>query len=189
MKKYILLFFISFILLNTLEAQEQRVFIKNVGVQINPYLKTSDDKGWNFTLRYNRVLFNSFSLGTELFINTYDNPAYYRKSYGVSLFGRYTFMQPKLNYFIEVHTWAAYGKWEHKAYLPEYATNDPYLMNSGNFYQYLNYFIAPGIEIPTSNKRFSLDLMLKLSTQNVVFDSWNIAPTFRINLHYKQKSK
>ena len=180
----ILMLFIScFVIAQTntpSKAKKQKVF----GIQLNPYWKSSDEKGWTMALRYAVDLHKHFSLGFELTGNTYDNPGYNNKKAGISLLMRYNIINTgKILWFTELDISAWYGYWEHKEDNEEYINNYPYF-NSNTSYQQINWFFAPGLRIPFAKDKLSVDLMLKMSTEPVVFDNWKIAPTFRFNIHF-----
>ena len=167
-------------------AQEEKPLkTKILGVQINPYAKNTDDTGWAAALRYSKIYKERLTIGSEIFGTTYDNPSYSRKEIELSLFVRYNIInKPKINYFIEASTSVAYGNWNFKQFVKEYSTNYPYFHENATYFQYFDYYLAPGIQIPFAKNKYSLDLMLKVSTIPVLFDSWNIAPTFKFNIHF-----
>jgi len=162
------------------KAKKPKVF----GVQINPYWKNADEKGWTVALRYAIDLHKHFILGFEFAGNTYNNPGYNNKKAGLSLIMRYNIIETgKLLWFTELDVSAWYGIWEHKEIKDEYCYNFPYF-TSDEDYQLYNWFVAPGIRIPFAKDRLSVDLMLKVSDTPVVFDRWKLAPSFRFNIHF-----
>jgi hypothetical protein len=168
-------------------AQEENQKTKKpiiIGIQANPYWKSADEKGWALALRYAVDLHKHFTLGFELSGNIYDNSGYNNKKAGISLLGRYNITETrKLLWFAELDVSAWYAYWDYKEMNDKYTKNYPYYTSDTN-YQLFNWFFAPGVRIPFAKDKLSIDLMLKMSSEPVIFDSWKIAPSFRFNIHF-----
>jgi len=180
----ILFLFISSILLAQTKEVQKTKKPKVFGIQLNPYLKSSDETGWAMALRYAVDVHKHFTLGFELTGNIYNNPGYNNKKAGISLLMRYNIAKSgKILWFAELDISAWYGYWDYKELNEDYINNYPYFNDDTN-YQQINWFFAPGVRIPFAKDKLSVDLMLKMSSEPVVFDSWKIAPTFRFNIHF-----
>ena len=157
---------------------------KVLGLQINPYAKSADEYGWAVALRYSIDLHKYFTLGFELVGNTYDNPSYNNKKLGLSLLLRYNIAKTgNFLWFAELDVSAWYGYWDFKEDIEEYRKNFPYFTETTE-YQQFNWFLAPGVRIPFAKNKLSFDLMLKISDSPILFDRWQLAPTFRFNIHF-----
>ncbi len=157
---------------------------KTLGLQINPYAKSADDYGWAAALRYSVDFGKHFTLGFELVGNTYDNPSYNNKKTGFSLLMRYNIAKTgKLLWFAELDGSAWYAYWDFKEYIEEYSNNFPYYTQDATYTQFY-LFVAPGVRIPFAKNKLSFDLMLKMSTEPMLFDSWRFTPTYRFNIHF-----
>ena len=168
-----------------LQIHAQNSKTHTLGVQLNPYAKSSSDYGFVANLRYMKTYKQRFSWGVELFENTYDNPSYSNYLAGLSLLMRVNVInRPKISYFVEGAVYSGVGNWTFKKFDSKYEHNFPYYHTSGFYASLLNYYIAPGIQIPFANHKFSIDIMLKASQNPVLFDSWKLAPTYRLNFHF-----
>jgi len=152
-----------------------------VGIQYNPYLNrdlfSADTRENIYAFRYG-LEFNNFSLGLELFDHTYKQSASEGNTVHLGIYSRYTFLRSKsLNPFAEVSTYYSSSK---TTILDEnliQEDNDEFTNTK------MGYYIAPGFSIKLYKTKVSMDLMLKISTVELI-NGAHFIPSYKINYHF-----
>jgi len=90
--------------------------------------------------------------------------------------------RPNASFFVEGGASFGVGNWIFKKYDLRYAHDFPYYRSSSSYLSFFPFYIAPGIQIPFANHKFSLDIMLKTSFGSI--NSWEFTPSYRLNFHF-----
>lgn len=151
-----------------------------VGIQYNPYLNRNlfsyDTRENVYAIRYG-LGYNGITIGLELFGHTFKYP-YKGNTIGLGIYSRYTFLRTKrVKPFAELSGF--YSK--SKGIIVEES-----LIQNGND-QITNsrkgYYLAPGLSIKLYKSKVSLDLMLKMSTADLI-NGTHFIPSYKINYHF-----
>jgi hypothetical protein len=149
-----------------------------IGIQYNP-LYASD---WTyvanlFSMRYGYKIAKPLTIGTELSgyfyqknIVSSDPDFSIQDHYGIStnVFLRYSIRSDKrIQGFLEVSPYASF-----------------YFIKPMNYQDMdLNFYVAPGLSVFSKNKKFSMDLYYKFSTQTFM-DGGHGAISYKLNFHF-----
>ena len=179
---FILIAIIAFPQMNLNPKQDLNSRLKPfVGLQINPFLDRN-----TFTNDYTQIIsavrfginFKKFDFGIELF-DFYSN-SYIANSncFALGLFSSFSFMKIRsTKLFVEIMGYYSTQKT---------IFEDVYIPHGGQKQMIINkfnYCFSPGISIDLYKKKWSLDLMIKMSTNRLIIGKY-IVPTFKIKYHF-----
>ncbi len=187
--KNTLKYFLLLLLLNNsllVSAQEEIIeqpkskITHTIGIQYNPYLNHNlnsyDTRENVYAIRYG-LGYNGITIGLELFNYTFKYP-YKGNTIGLGIYSRYTFLRTKsVKPFAEISGFYSSSKG---------IIVDEYLIQDGNDQitnTKIGYYIAPGFSIRLYKSKVSLDLMLKMSTADLI-NGTHFIPSYKINYHF-----
>ncbi len=168
----------------TQEKQTDSSFKKNlIGIQYNPlYDGASKFNGNIYSIRYGYRIIKPLTVGTELSLyfpngNTYPEGGYFvdpdfspDDRYGMSanIFFRYSYPSDKrIQGFVEVSPYA------------QVLFDKPMKYHDVNFFIY----VAPGVSLFSKNRKLSMDLYYKYSTQTF-FNHTHGELAYKLNFHF-----
>jgi len=167
----------------TQEKQTDSSFKKNlIGIQYNPVYGVTDFNGNLYSIRYGYRIIKPLTIGAEMSLNfpngnTYPNGMVFfdpdfipDNYYGMStnIFFRFSYPSDKrIQGFVEVSPYA-------HLYFEK-----PFNYHDVDFFIY----IAPGVSFFSKNRKFSMDLYYKISTQNFN-NSKHGQLNYKLNFHF-----
>lgn len=165
---------------NILEHPESK-FTHSIGIQYNPYLNQSTFSSESiqnvYAIRYG-LGYNGTTIGLELFDYTYSQHAAKGNTIGLGVYARYAYLRSKsVSPFAEISGFYSSSK---TTILDERLIQegvDQYTNNK------MGYYIAPGFSIKIYKTKVSLDLMLKMSTSDLI-NGTHFVPSYKINYHF-----
>jgi len=118
------------------------------------------------------------TIGVELFDHTFRQSGLKGNTISLGIYSRYTFLRLKsIKPFAEISAYYSTSKT---------IILDENLIQNGND-QFTNskigYYFAPGFSIKLYKSKVSLDLMLKMSTTDLINGS-HFVPSYKINYHF-----
>jgi len=152
-----------------------------IGIQYNPYLNHNlfsyDTRENVYAIRYG-LGYKAMTIGLELFDHTFRQSALKGNTISLGIYSRYTFLRTKnISPFAEINTYYSSSKT---------TILDENLIQDGND-QFTNtkigYYIAPGLSIKLYKSKVSLDLMLKVSSADLI-NGTHFVPSYKINYHF-----
>jgi hypothetical protein len=143
-----------------------------IGIQYNPiYVDDWTYVANLFSIRYGYKIAKPFTIGTELTGSFYQkNISTFQDNYEIStnLFLRYSIRSDKrIQGFLEVSPYASL-----------------YFTKPMNYLDMdWNIYVAPGLSVFSKNKKFSMDLYYKFSTQTFI-DGGHGSLSYKLNFHF-----
>jgi hypothetical protein len=143
-----------------------------IGIQYNPlYVDDWTYVANLFSVRYGNKIAKPLTIGTELTGYFYQkNLPLFQDHYHIStnVFLRYSIRSDKrIQGFLEVSPYASF-----------------YFIKPMNYQDMdLNFYVAPGLSVFSKNKKFSMDLYYKYSTQTFM-DGGHGALSYKLNFHF-----